>query len=145
MKDSTNMNMPATPIQDEHDRLSLSEFESLVSKPTTPIFEFPQTDSLHFCWSKPSPTLQQASAEPVQSTGKTLITSDLNYPQTVILPTINSAATQHVITPIQSHSNTSLIPQSIIAPSLATHTYCTNSYTVPLNNPLLAFLTLHFS
>ena len=37
MDTSTNMNMPATPIQDEHDPLSFSEFDSSVNNPTTPI------------------------------------------------------------------------------------------------------------
>ena len=40
--------------------------------------------------------------------------------------------------PIQSHGETSVIPQSIFAPSLTTHTSGTNSYTFPLTNPLLA-------
>ena len=57
--------MPATLIQDEHDPLSFSEFDSLVNNPTTPIFELPQTDSLNSRWSTSSTTPQQTSTEPV--------------------------------------------------------------------------------
>ena len=136
MEVSTNMNMLATPIQAEHDSLSLSEFDSLVTNPTAPFFEIPQTDSLHSRWWTSSPTPQQTSAQPVHSTAHSLSTPSLNNPQTVILLTNNSTTTQQIITPIQSHSNTSLMPQSIIAPSLTTHTSCTISYTLPPTNLL---------
>ena len=131
--------MPATHIQDEHDPLSLAEFDSLTTSANTPIFELLQTDSLHFLWSTPSPTAQRTSAEPVQSIVQKLITTpNLKNPQTIILPTNSSSTTQHLIIPLQSNSDTSLIPQSITAPSLTTRKSCTNSYTLPPTNPLLA-------
>ena len=130
--------MPATTVQDVHDLLSLSKFDSLVTNQTTPVFELPRTDSLRSLCSTPSPTPQQTSVVPVQSTAHRLVTPYLKNPQTVELPTNNSATTQHLVTPIQSHSNSWLIPQSITAPPLTWHTFCTNNYTVRLTNPFLA-------
>ena len=72
------MNIPAIPIQDEHDQLAFPEYDSSVTNLTTPNSGHPQIVSTHSRWSKPSPTPQQTSAEPVQSTAYTLITSNLN-------------------------------------------------------------------
>ena len=149
MEASTSL--PAEPFQEDHDPFSHSEFDFVVNNPTTPNLKLPQTDYSGSCWSTPSPTPQQTFAAPVYSTAHTLIGApNLNNPQTVKPPTENSATAQHITTPIQtglpyfnltstqSHRNTTLIPQSVIATSLTTHTCCTNSYTHPLSNPLLA-------
>ena len=74
------MNIPAIPIQDEDDPLAFFEFDSSVTNPTTPNSGHRQIVSLHFRWSTPSPTPQQTSAEPVQSTTHTQITPNLNNP-----------------------------------------------------------------
>ena len=75
--------MPATTIQDWHEALSLSEFDSMVTNQTTPIFELPQTDLLDSERLTPSPAPQQTSAERVQSTAHRLITPNLKNLQTV--------------------------------------------------------------
>ena len=114
--------------------------------------ELPQTDSLSFDWSTTSPTSpQKSSAEPIQSTAhKLIIAPNPNKPQKILL-TNNLATARDITIPNQTnlhnlnltskefHSTTSLNPQSVYAPSLTTHKSWTNSYTLPLTNPLFAF------
>ena len=66
-------NIPATPVQDEHEPLTLADFDALMFNRTTTNFVTTQSDSTHSRCSTPSSLQsQQTSKVFVQSTAPTL-------------------------------------------------------------------------